>query len=140
MADDELDRIKELCDTKRERLGVLNQQIAQFGEMWAPPHYLVERKELKEAIAKYETVLGSALPTGVGDDLGAAGRFVLTLEEFKAVKKSVALYGYQLGEFIAETREYRISHAAEHQRDRRWTIAAALALLLVAAFVLGRLI
>lgn len=140
MADEELERLKELREIKRNNLRVIERQIAQFGEKWAPAHKLTERAELREAIAKYDTVLGSALSSDIGDDLGGAGRFILYLEELKAVKESIALYGYQLGEFIQETGEYRKAHAMEHVRDRRWTVAAALALLLVAAFVLGRLI
>jgi hypothetical protein len=147
MADDELERINELRALKRTRLRIIERQVAQFGEQYAPAHLLTERAELRETLAKYETVLGSAIPSGVGDDLGASGRFILSMEEFKNVKDTQALFGYQFGEFVIEVREfiaetnvYRQSHAVEHAGQRRWLIAAVIVLFLIAAFILGRLI
>ena len=140
MADDEIARLSELRTIKRNRLRILERQIAQFGEQYAPAHLLTERAELHETLAKYETVLGSAIPSDVGDDLGASGRFVLTMEEFRSLRDMIALYGYQLGGFIEETNTYRAAHAKEHTRDRKWQIAVAVGVFLLLAFVLGRLI
>lgn len=140
MADSEIEHIQAQRETTRRRLRIIEQQIAQFGEKWAPPHLITERAESREKLNKYETVLTSATPIEVGDDLSEKGRFILYLEEFKTVKEMVALYGYQLGEFIQETSEYRSRHAIEHARDRRWIIGGAIALIVIAAFVLGRLI
>lgn len=147
MADDELEQIKKLREAKRQRLRIVEQQIAQFGEKWAPAHLLADRAELRESITKYETVLGSSTPTEVGDDLGAGGRFVLTLEEFKTVKDGLALLGYQVGgfidemrDFVTDTKTYRAAHTTEHLHYRRWIVGGAIALGIIAAFVLGRLI
>lgn len=138
MADDEIEHIKELHALKRQRLRVLEKQIAQFGEQYAPAHLVIERGEVRETLAKYETVLGSSIPSDVGDDLGVSGRFVLTMEEFRSLRDMVALQGYRLGEFIAETVEHQKEHRAEHAKDRKWQVAAAIALIIIAAFVLGR--
>lgn len=140
MADDEIARIKHLYDAKRARLHIIEQQIAQFGEKWAPAHLLTERAELNEAIAKYETVLGSAIPTEVGDDLGTGGRFVLLLEEIRRVGQTSVLHGVQLSEHIADTAAYRAQHKAEHDRDRRLRIIAFVVIALFVAFLLGRLL
>jgi len=147
MAVDDLEQIAKLRETTRTRLRVLETQIAQFGEKWAPAHLITERAEAREALAKYETVLGSVIPTEIGDGLGAGGRFVLTLEEFKAIQDRLALFGYQFSEFVgemrdfvSETKQYREHHTAEHARDRRWFIAGAVTLFIVAAFILGRLV
>lgn len=140
MAGEEIERIASLCQAQRQRLRVVETQIAQFGEKWAPAHLLVERAETREAIARYETVLGSSLPAEVGDDLGDSGRFILYLEELRAVRQSIALYGRQLGDFIEETTGYRERHAIEHSRDRRVFYAAIGILVIIAAFILGKLI
>lgn len=147
MADDELEQIKKLREVKRQLLRVTEQQIAQFGEKWAPQHLIVQRGELREAITKYEQVLGSNVSTEVGDDLGAGGRFVLTLEEFKTVKDGLALLGYQVGgfidemrEFVIDTKTYRAAHTTEHLHYRRWIVGGAIALGIIAAFVLGRFV
>lgn len=140
MGGEEIDRIKERLNDSRKRLRVLDRQIAQFGEKWAPAHLITESAEIREAISKYETVLGSPLSAEVGDELGDGGRFILYVEELRAVKDSVALYGYQLGEFIQSTNDYRAAHEKVHGHDRRWQIAAAVGVFLILAFVLGRLI
>lgn len=140
MATDEVERIQERCEATRRRLAIIEQQIAQFGERWAPAHLLTERAEAQAAIEKYEAVLGSAIPTEVGDDLGAGGRFVLLLEEFRSLRKSVVLHGVQLSEHIADTAAYRTQHKIEHDRDRRWLIVVVVLFAVAVAFVLGRLV
>ena len=139
MADDEIERIKGLCDAKRRRLAAIERQIALFGEAYAPPHLLTERAELREAVAKYETVLGSPVPTEIGDELGVGGRFTLVMEEFRRLQQAVALHGVQLSEHIAGTTEYREKHAAEHTRDRRMVAGAVVAVALILAFFVGRM-
>ena len=140
LATDDIENIQRQRDATRQRLHVIQRQIAHFGERWAPAHLLTERAEAQAAIEKYETVLGSAIPPGVGDELGAGGRFVLLLEEFRSLRQSVVLHGVQLSEHIADTAAYRTRHKVEHDRDRRLWIVGVILIAVVLAFTLGRLL
>lgn len=105
MADDERDqRLLEIRQAKQDRLDILNEQIARLGAMHAPPHMLVEQRQLrKELLAEcgqlraefemVEAVIKAPAGIGIGDELGEGGRFILYHQMWKQVQDELALLG-----------------------------------------------
>lgn len=107
-----------LRDTKMRRLHTLELQIErQGGDAHAASHLLVERTELRAALAIVEPVVTTAVPASLGDELGGAGRWLATMEQHRQTSKAVRdLAGtviaieVRLDEFMATSQDWRNMH------------------------------
>jgi hypothetical protein len=91
VVDDETKRLVRIRTAKKAQLGALEEQIANLGEHYAPPHMLVERKALADEIQMVEDAVTTPARPFIGDELGASGRFLVYHAENKRTNDGMVL-------------------------------------------------
>lgn len=128
--DEETARFVEIRKIKLARLYELDKQAAAFGEYSVPPHVEMERGSLREELGMMEAAINSPARAEVGDELGAAGRFLVYHQQNREIKQSIAALAVDLHQSIAQSLEWRAM-------QRNWNIVIAIVVILIFAIVVA---
>lgn len=109
---------------KQARLRVLDEQAANFGPLYTPPHIEMERGSLRDELAMIETAIQSPARAEVTDELGPAGRFLVNHQQNLDIKKSIASLSNKFDEFATASHEWRKAH-------RMWLLIIGVFVLLI---------
>jgi CHASE3 domain sensor protein len=107
---DDEQRLIERREIKRRRLHELDKQADFYGERDVPPHIEMERVQLRYELGVVETAISSPARVQIGDELGAAGRFMSNMEQNRQILSSIGLVARRLDEFISESLAWRTMH------------------------------
>lgn len=107
--DVETQRYAEIIKAKQARLFVLDKQAATYG-IDVPPHIEMERGSLRDELSMVETAIASPARSEVGDELGAAGRFIVNHQQNREIKQSIAAVAVKLDRFIEQSESWRNMH------------------------------
>lgn len=128
--DEETQRYAAILKIKTDRLHTIERQIAALGEYNAPPHLAMERDSLMDELGMFEIAIQSPARAKVTDELGPAGRFLVTHQQYRDVKQSTAAILVKLDTFIADSLEWRAMH-------RNWILLIGLVVILIFAIVVA---
>ena len=87
--DEETQRYAAIIRLKQARLHELDKQAAVYG-IDEPPQIAMERGSLQEELGMMEIAVQSPARSSAGDELGAAGRFVVYYQQNQDIKRSIA--------------------------------------------------
>lgn len=107
--DDETIRYAAIIRAKQERLNILEIQAARYG-IDVPAHIEMERGSLKDELSMVETAVASPARAEIGDELGAAGRFLVNHQQNREIKQSIAHVAIKLDRFIDDSKSWRNMH------------------------------
>jgi hypothetical protein len=107
--DTETVRYAEILKAKQERLFFLDKQAARYG-IDVPPHIEMERGSLRDELGMVETAIASPARAEIGDELGAAGRFLVNHQQNREIKQSIAAVAVKLDRFIDDSEAWRSMH------------------------------
>jgi hypothetical protein len=128
--DEETRHYARVYKAKRARLNILEEQIAAMGEYSVSPHVAMERDSLKEELGMFEVAMESPARADAGDELGVRGRFVVTYQQNRDIKRGMAGLDVKI-ETLAQTVE---TGFAMH---RTWILLIGVVVILIFAIVVA---
>jgi hypothetical protein len=94
--DEETQRYAEIIKIKQRHLHELDKQAAALGKYNVPPHIEMQRQTLMEELGMMEVALESPAGATVTDELGPRGRFLVSYQQNREIKQSLAALGVKL--------------------------------------------
>lgn len=128
--DEETQRYAAVLKIKQARLHKIEEQIAALGEYNAPPHLAMERDSLMDELGMFEIAIAAPARAIATDELGPAGRFLVTHQHYREVKQSLAAISVDLEKFIKASQEWRDMH-------RNWILLIGLVVILILVAVVA---
>jgi hypothetical protein len=128
--DEETQRYAKILKIKTDRLHKIEEQIAALGEYNAPPHLAMERDSLMDELGMFEIAIQSPARAQATDELGPAGRFLVTHQQYRDVKQTLAVLSVDLEKFIKASQEWRTMH-------RNWILLIGVVAILTFAIVVA---
>lgn len=83
----------EIRQARLTRLRIIEQQIAQFGDPYAPSHLIADRAKLRAELDIADTAISAPASTDIGDEMGAGARFLVHVEILRQTREAVAEVG-----------------------------------------------
>lgn len=106
--DEETRHYARVLKAKQDRLFVLDEQAAAYGKYNVPPHIEMERTSLRDELGMVEMAIQAPARAKIGDELGPAGRFLVSHQQYLEVKQSIAAVAVSLEEFIKQSLDWRM--------------------------------
>lgn len=122
--DEETERFIQIRKIKAARLFELDKQAAAFGSFGVPPQIEMERVSLRDELGMMESAIAAPARAHVGDELGAAGRFLVYHQQNREIKQSIAALAVQFESFVTASQEWRVMH-------RNWILLIGLVVILI---------
>jgi len=107
--DNDEQRLIERREIKRRRLHELDKQADRYGPE-TPPHIEMERTQLRYELGIVESAISNPARPQIGDELGAAGRFMVNMEQGRQTIEAIRFIGTRLDEFIKDSIAWRNMH------------------------------
>lgn len=128
--DEETQRFIQIRKIKAARLFELDKQAAAFGEYSVPPQIEMERVSLRDELGMMESAIQAPARAEIGDELGAAGRFLVYHQQNREIKQSIAALAVQFEQFVTASLEWRTMH-------RNWILLIGLVVIFILVAVVA---